>query len=282
MTGRALPDIVLRDVGCCIYCGTDKDLTDEHIVPAALNGNWVLRAAVCERCRVITSRAENTYLQSIKYVRYALGMGAKRQKDQHSRAPVLMTIGNTSTQTTIALESHPNIILFPVFRRARVLEDPEGDQSLVTVGDPVPISYGRHPLEVAKQYGASHLHIQQKMPNDAFARMLAKIGYSFVVAKIGLEAFVESPALALCTGASNDTGRWVGTLSRESVPADDHNKLHRVVARAIYPSGPKSEQCVIHSHITLLSNSTAPTYEVVVGIVDPTKLPPEFRPDSQE
>src|SRR4030088_2476375 len=39
--------------GRCVYCGkkfTPKQLTDEHIVPLTLNGDWVIVMGACDPC----------------------------------------------------------------------------------------------------------------------------------------------------------------------------------------------------------------------------------------
>src|SRR5262245_11922729 len=48
-------------INYCIYCdvsGQDTSLTDEHVVPYALNGDIVLQSASCEACAKITSGIE--------------------------------------------------------------------------------------------------------------------------------------------------------------------------------------------------------------------------------
>jgi hypothetical protein len=47
-------------VGQCIYCGSTKGLTDEHIFPKFLWGRAVLPKASCECCRRLTSAFELT------------------------------------------------------------------------------------------------------------------------------------------------------------------------------------------------------------------------------
>jgi hypothetical protein len=46
------------DVNQCIYCGATEELTDEHTIPYALWGKWVLGKGSCRRCAVLTSRIE--------------------------------------------------------------------------------------------------------------------------------------------------------------------------------------------------------------------------------
>ena len=45
--------------GKCAYCLTDfnaDDLTDEHIIPRALNGGLILKKGACRRCAAKSSK----------------------------------------------------------------------------------------------------------------------------------------------------------------------------------------------------------------------------------
>jgi hypothetical protein len=53
-----------RYIGKCIYCGSEKNLTDEHVVPYGLKGSWKLLKASCANCSKITSVFERFVLRS--------------------------------------------------------------------------------------------------------------------------------------------------------------------------------------------------------------------------
>jgi len=53
-----------RYIGKCIYCGSEENLTDEHVVPYGLNGPWKLLKASCANCSKITSVFERFVLRS--------------------------------------------------------------------------------------------------------------------------------------------------------------------------------------------------------------------------
>jgi HNH endonuclease len=73
-----------RPVGQCIYCGsTQTPLTDEHVVPYALNGNWVLPKASCKDCSVITGRVEQEILrEELWHLRTALNFQTRRPAER--------------------------------------------------------------------------------------------------------------------------------------------------------------------------------------------------------
>lgn len=271
---------IVRRVGRCIYCGATEGLTDEHVVPEALRGNQVLAAAVCEPCRVETGRYESRFLQSIRHLRYALDMGRKRTgqkaKPRPTSAPVRITREGTVEQVDLPYSDHPNAVILPIFRRARVIEDPAGDSELKADGDPVAIGYGAHPLEVARALGASEVQISQDMPLEAFAKTLAKIAYCESVRVFGPEPFIDVAVLPAVRHGANDIGRWVGTVERAGVKARDPNHWHRLEPTMILrPDGPP----VVNCKIILFANAEAPVYEVVVGMLRPdTPVPATMTP----
>jgi hypothetical protein len=279
-TGQASPRIIVRRVGACIYCRTTTGkLADEHIVPAALNGNKVLVAACCEPCRVATSRYENTFLESIRLARYALGMGqARRRKKKKvvpATAPVRLTTAGQTKEVELPFDEHPNAIALPIFRRARVLVDEHGDQSLATDGEPVILGFGAHPIDVAKKHGAEQVTLQQALTNDELARTLAKIAYCDAVGVFGLDAFIDVPVLpAICDGAA-DIGRWVGTIERERPAAANPNVLCTIQMKMIRSRD--TDPWVVHALVRLFSNAPAPVYEVVVGQLHRATVPQGMR-----
>ena len=54
---------ITKDIGRCIYCGSEDSLTDEHVIPYALNGVIVLNRGSCKKCANIISRIERRVLR---------------------------------------------------------------------------------------------------------------------------------------------------------------------------------------------------------------------------
>lgn len=67
----------------CIYCKSTENLSDEHPIPFALNGRFVLEKASCESCRVATQKFEQAVLRdSLGSVREVLGLSSRKAKKQ--------------------------------------------------------------------------------------------------------------------------------------------------------------------------------------------------------
>jgi hypothetical protein len=70
-----LVDQTLGTAEQCIYCGATSDLRKEHIIPYALQGEFVIRNGSCAGCAALTGRFEERILRGAWLpVRIALGL----------------------------------------------------------------------------------------------------------------------------------------------------------------------------------------------------------------
>lgn len=277
---HALPDIQLLKVGRCIYCGTTANLEDEHLVPAALNGNQVLGDASCRDCAKKTSAFESQFTNAIRDVRAALSMGTKRRKAKTTTASAHLLVGGRRQTIRLPYADHPNLVVLPEFPLPGCLAGREPDLPLSTVGQPVVLSYGVHPLEVARAHGASEISFEQRMPNEAFAKLVAKIAYGQAMADLPVDAFAEAFVLPPILGAVGaNIAHWVGTCSRTSIAAPDPNTLHRIRTHLVPAEVEGGLVRFVVGEVTLFANAPAPEYLVVVGLLrGDLPIPEKFAP----
>jgi hypothetical protein len=168
--------------GRCIYCGsTEGNLSKEHIVAYALNGNWVLPKASCRTCQEIIQKYEEACLRVMfKPLRTRLGMQSRRPKEDHLNVEVTRRDG---TRGTIRVH-HKD---FPVVAYGMHLP-----AAGIVVGHPptdkfhTTILFRFHEGEVEKfREGVAGIVKIGAFDATAFMRMLAKIAYSFAAAEIG-------------------------------------------------------------------------------------------------
>jgi hypothetical protein len=70
---------ILGKIDKCIYCGAVEGLTDEHIIPYSLNGDYVLQQASCLACCDITSRFEQEVTRNfLRPMRAYFGLKTRR------------------------------------------------------------------------------------------------------------------------------------------------------------------------------------------------------------
>lgn len=86
------------------------------------------------------------------------------------------------------------------------------------------------PSDLVKRHRAKKISLKTQFNWKDYARLLAKIGYGYVIAKYGLENIEECYVLDCILGRSDDVLRWVGCQGtnrqlpvHKDVPAIYHN-----------------------------------------------------------
>jgi HNH endonuclease len=184
---------VFKPVNRCIYCFTDGELGDEHIIPQALGGNMILPKACCRDCeRIIGSNLEGSLTHKIAGMfaatRLRAGYKSKRPKERPKSLP----------HTIIGVDGQTRIVDIPANKV------PRRWANYVTFGPPG-IIVGRcrcapWPATLQWQFSEEDLRgILQPGESITFdgvdfemrdlARLLAKIAHAMTVAVHGLESF---------------------------------------------------------------------------------------------
>lgn len=169
-----------RTLGCCIYCGArDVRLTDEHIIPFALNGRESIDDASCDACGLITKRIEQQFCRDIYgALRAQLNYRTRRPKERPAVAKAWDRLG---VPIEVPVKSLPTTYV--------TLFLPEPDVLL-----------GRPPVELSPEM---QLEIRADVGRDVLAspsveyfhswgvlcHLLAKIGHAAVCATIGREGY---------------------------------------------------------------------------------------------
>src|SRR5262249_52360298 len=73
------------------------------------------------------------------------------------------------------------------------------------------IGFGQPPEDLAARLNTKELRSTVNIDVRSFARMIAKIGYSFAVSQIGTYPLDEVPVVAFILGEESDGSRWVGS-----------------------------------------------------------------------
>jgi HNH endonuclease len=121
--------------GQCVYCGNKfplDELTDEHIVPLTLNGDWIIVKGACNTCASKSNKLyENKALQSdtIRVPRAILDLKRRRaQKKGPIEMPPIFPYG-TAAQTSVDLSEYrkveiadyPPYFVMPIIEPAAIL-----------------------------------------------------------------------------------------------------------------------------------------------------------------
>jgi hypothetical protein len=214
--------VPVEPVGRCIYCGkTDpapaRRFTDEHVVPYAFGGNLVLPEASCLKCQHIINKEIETPVLSGDW-------GNLREK---YRMPTRGRSGRTHVASSdhsgrrmmIPIDDYPAIVPFWSFGTARLINGSQNLQrrQISLLGD----SDGVEDRACKTKHPTWNGTYSIRVRFDAYARLLAKVAYSWVVATSGTGWFRES-ITPIIRGIEKDFTTHVGGLL-DGYGANDEN-----------------------------------------------------------
>lgn len=247
-------------VGRCIYCNSGEALENEHVIPFGLGGHSViLPASSCRRCAAVTGGVEAKVLRGNfrgLRERYLL---PSRSKNRPRQLPLFCINGDENVKLMVDVEDYPVTIILPIFSGPTIAAFPE-----MVRADAVP--WGKligWDFELLK----SKYDIEQFASNSidgwSFGRMLAKIAHADAAARIGLDNF-EPLLLDLILTESVDPVKLIGTFAQVDPPAG--TELNFQITGVEYSlDGVR----YLGSKLRLFSNLGAPTYLIVVGVLNP-------------
>lgn len=199
----------------CIYCFTQEaELTDEHIVPYALNGRWVLREASCTECNKLTTRFErNVCRELLASTRAYHEFQTRRPKERPTHVPLTVIRGDIEEKISVPISEYGAVTNFALFEPpAKLL----GKQvtGIIMNGQHQHRYGGMDVRELAHKYNANGIgFIITYSPTD-YAKLIGKIAYGFAVGYFGLEAIEEVYVLPALRNEVDDIGNWVGISDR--------------------------------------------------------------------
>lgn len=200
--GGARPDKVIGTCDACIYCGAREDLRDEHVIPYALEGEFVLRQASCRECEKMTTRFENAVLRDFLLpARVSLEIRTRRPKQRPDRLPLIEMVGGKRQVRYVPVDEHPTYIALPLFAPpARLRGADEPHLQLLPPGAWWSLVGRVHPIEASGLLGGVPVGIRLEGDVYAFARMIGKIAHGFVAAANLGDVATELPSLLRAPG----------------------------------------------------------------------------------
>jgi hypothetical protein len=248
-----------REINRCIYCmSDDSNLTKEHVVPYALNGNLTLTKASCINCNKFTSEIEDDILWNLfGPARCVLRLQTRHPERRPSRLPINLYRGGQKQTIQVPIERYPTIIAMPVFLPPAYLSGESYTSGIRLLTKPV-IHYVSGPSfeDLAKEYKCDGVTVVLNYSAVKFARWIAKIGYGYAVLKLGLGRIKSNFVLPALLGNTQDIGKWVGCPSDHVVsPSKDGHFVKMEVTKDLE----------VHVFVRLFTMFDTPEYIVVVG-----------------
>ena len=239
-------------VGKCIYCSSNDELSDEHILALALGGHWILPAASCLACASITGRDEALVLRGGLWAVRDFLKFPSRSKKRPTHFPLHAVNGNESRKILVASEHYPVLLALPLYAGPNLLPLPDCPR---LIGEPWFKFLRVDPDILEKTYGATE-YAPSSMDAHAFARLLMKVAHGLAVATYGAENF--RPFLPpYILGKKKDYLTLVGSSNESSICEHDHELK-------IADFGNKPVRWIV-AHLNLFAKFGAPGFRVIVG-----------------
>ncbi len=226
----------------------------------SLGGTLLLPEASCQICEKLTSGYDTHCAeQFIGKNREHLGLRARRRNRPRSQIAVERQIGEGYVQrATVPLSDHfAGLVMFN-FGFPGVLVDLP--QTEVFLGEIVIRSLHPDPERRSRRTGQVSIVSRGGFHAPIFGRMLAKVGHSFAVAELGLDAFDPVlPDLIRQNGPQYLAHYIGGSLGEEEPKSTNRHEI----SISTYNNINGDDYIVVR--IRLFSNYGMPTYYVVVG-----------------
>jgi len=253
---------LLLEVGFCIYCGARGQLSDEHVIPFALGGNLILPKSSCQDCAAITSACERRVLRGFMLPARAVGgFPTRKPKDRPPEFQMQLVAGEEVNTISLPLAEFPALLQLPKFEPPAIVAGWPLTKGVMVCGMET-IHFGKDPSTVLKGLGATTMRQTTTIDAPAFARMLAKIGYSYAVGVLGPLPLEEVPVLSFIRGDKDDGNVWLGSVDFQT-ESEHQGALHALtIGEYLLRDKPNCRLRV--ARVKLFASSGATGYEVVV------------------
>jgi hypothetical protein len=255
----------LQPAGECIYCGCTVGLSDEHVIPYGLGGDYVLPLASCKQCAATTSRDELKVMRGfMSDARLVAGLPTRRKKQRPTiKSHEFYDQEKTRKMVQLGIPDSIGFLHLPVLEEGSYMSRNSPSKGARIRGLET-IKFGGDVLGCLQANGATEFKEQVKIDVNAFIRMLAKIAYGYFVSQRGLFPREESPALASAMGQIDNPSNWICSHYLP-LPANSAAGLHAMMMMDY----PRSDGMVVNVvRVALFRNSGACNYEVVVRAQD--------------
>lgn len=209
-------------VGQCIYCdAAGSSLSDEHIIPYGLQGEWVLPQASCSACAKITGRFERTLLRGDWLAaRSALGLRTRRPRSRPDNFEMFLRTAGSERKIQAPSETNFAIVPLPIFPLPRTMSpEPETLTGGGIALEGIYVGYTAPPTGVLEAHSpAESMATIVSLHASEFARLIAKIAHGVAIATYGIGRIANPVLPEVILGHDSDIGRWVGTLARDPFP----------------------------------------------------------------
>lgn len=255
-------------VGECIYCGAREHLTDEHIIPYAAGGRWVLPRASCKACAALTGSFEGDVARTIiGPLRMLYNMPTRRKKERPQHLPLKVKYPSSTDWEVAYIDRSicPFLVGLPLYPLPDALtgvattdDRSAATRSIWIRGAAFRRNKDAHLQWLCKTLGAVAVMPTATVHAEPFCLMLAKIAHAFAVAELGRAGFQPYLREMIRTRNLSSRAQYIGGGRGDEAASVT---LHELAFDETVSSNPN----VLAVRVRLLGVLEAPTYFVAVG-----------------
>jgi hypothetical protein len=183
----------------------------------------------------------------------------RHPKKRPSDVTVTLLDGDNEREVVLSSQEVGAVLQLPTFEAPRFLTGLPKITGINICGQET-IGFGDVAGTVHNQRATGFRQTDNIVPIE-FARMLAKIGYSYIVGVFGLIPHERIFVLPLIRGDADDAGHWVGS-AQFVTETEKRGALHALTYTTI--ENKDTKQRFLVARIKLFASSGATGYEVVV------------------
>ena len=178
-------------IGYCLYCGSTKNLTREHVVPLSLGGNWVLPKASCESCSRITGEFERRVARDMLWAhRVQMGYRTRHKDEKPSQLTIDVHTKGGIEHRKIPIENSPTLpVIMPILEPPDILLGKPPKESAAFCGwiwyQPQDSTPQKERLAAIHGNVAKSISVDLNVNLNGLMRMLAKIAHCHATARYG-------------------------------------------------------------------------------------------------
>jgi HNH endonuclease len=257
----------IKPIGKCIYCERTDNLTREHVVPRGMGGTITLPKGSCKTCAEITKKIETACMRkTLIHVRVKYGLH-RHPKERPETVPVTYRDwSDNEVVKQVPVADYPTLWAMPIYEYPGILSIKRPDET---------------------RFGILHSHIDdasfQKLLRAPgvksitvtsggvdtwnFARWIAKIGYCYAVARLGVEKVKSSPLIDMILNGSHYPNYLIGGLNNLNLPSQEfmlEPKSDEVFKVGMREQGTLDGKSYICVYVRLLPMLEGATYLAVV------------------
>lgn len=199
--------------GGCIYCGSTRNLSIEHVIPFGFGGDFALPGASCGACRDVTSLIEQRVMEEqFTGPRLAIGYPSRHARTRGSTPSFPAIIGVTVDGSKMPISfpdgQHPTLLWLPQYELPGYLSGKKV-RGINVNGVEVRQLSGVDIRQHAMANGFVSIEPARNVKGYELARMLGKIALGFAADHFGVDYRV-SPLGAVVRNKRDDAGVWIG------------------------------------------------------------------------